>query len=70
MPLAAGTFIPMCADSRIGLDGDFEYGLNEVKIGLTMPLFVQELARQRLTPAEFSRATITAHSYSPTEAVA
>ncbi|MBK8295070.1 MAG: crotonase/enoyl-CoA hydratase family protein [Solirubrobacterales bacterium] len=67
--LAAGTFIPMCADYRIGLDGDFKYGLNEVKIGLTMPLFVQEIARQRLTPAELSRATITARSYSPSEAV-
>ena len=66
--LAAGTFIPLCADYRIGLDGDFKYGLNEVKIGLTMPLFVQEIARQRLTPAELSRATITARSYSPSEA--
>ncbi|MBK5233132.1 MAG: crotonase/enoyl-CoA hydratase family protein [Thermoleophilia bacterium] len=68
--LAAGTFIPLCADHRIGLDGDFKYGLNEVKIGLTMPLFVQEIARQRLTPAELSRATITARSYSPSQAVA
>jgi len=67
--LAAGTFVPMCADYRLGLDGDFKYGLNEVKIGLTMPLFVQELARQRLTPAEYSRATITARTYSPVEAV-
>ncbi|MGK2955725.1 MAG: crotonase/enoyl-CoA hydratase family protein [Solirubrobacterales bacterium] len=67
--LAAGTFVPMSADYRIGLDGPFKYGLNEVKIGLTVPLFVQELARQRLTPAELSRATITARTYSPREAV-
>lgn len=67
--LAAGTFIPLCADLRIGLDGPFKYGLNEVKIGLTMPLFVQEIARQRLTHREFSRAVITARTYSPGEAV-
>jgi enoyl-CoA hydratase len=68
--LAAGTFLPLCADSRIGVDGVFKYGLNEVKIGLTVPLFVVELARARLTPAEFNRAVITAKTYSPTEAQA
>ena len=67
--LAAGTFLPLCADARIGVQGAWKYGLNEVRIGLTVPLFVVELARQRLTPAEFSRAVVTAKTYSPDEAV-
>lgn len=67
--LAAGTFLPLCADHRIGIEGPFKVGLNEVKIGLTIPLFVVELARQRLTPAHFSRALITAETYTPASAV-
>jgi enoyl-CoA hydratase len=63
--IAAGTFVPLAADLRIGVEGPFKLGLNEVKIGLTVPLFVVELARQRLTPAEFNRALGTARMYTP-----
>src|ERR1700722_9269729 len=45
-------------------------GLNEVKIGLTMPWFPIGLARQRLAPAAFSRAVVTANMYGPGEALA
>lgn len=68
--IAAGSFLPLAADLRIGVDGPFKIGLNEVQIGLTVPLFVVELARQRLTPAHFNRALTTAAMYSPEEAVA
>jgi enoyl-CoA hydratase len=68
--IAAGTFGALAADVRIGVEGDFKLGLNEVRIGLTVPLYVIELARQRLTPAEFNRSLLTAHSYGPREAVA
>lgn len=68
--IAAGSFLPLAADLRIGVDGPFKIGLNEAQIGLTVPLFVVELARQRLTPADFNRALITAHMYDPREAVA
>ncbi len=67
--IAAGSFLLMSADLRIGAAGPFEIGLNEVKIGLTLPLFVVELARYRLTPAHFSRALVTARMYRPEEAV-
>jgi enoyl-CoA hydratase len=67
--IAAGTFPALAADFRIGVEGPFKLGLNEVKIGLTVPLFVVELARQRLSPAEFNRALLTANLYSPGEAV-
>jgi enoyl-CoA hydratase len=67
--VAAGSFLLLSADARIGVDGDFTIGLNEVRIGLTMPLFVIELARARLVPAHFDRAVVTAAMYRPAGAV-
>jgi enoyl-CoA hydratase len=67
--VAAGAFMALAADMRIGTDGPFKVGLNEVKIGLTVPWFVIELARQRLNPAHFNRAVVSATMYSPAEAV-
>lgn len=67
--VAAGAFLPLCADVRIGAGGAFRLGLNEVKIGLTVPWFAIEVARQRLHPAHFDRALITAAMYSPPEAI-
>ncbi len=67
--VAAGAFMALAADMRIGTDGPYRIGLNEVKIGLTVPWFVIELARQRLNPAHFNRAVVSATIYGPTEAV-
>jgi enoyl-CoA hydratase len=67
--VAAGAFVLLAADLRIGVEGPFRIGLNEVKIGLTMPWFAIELARQRLTRAAFSRAVVNATMYSPDTAV-
>ena len=52
------------------MDGPFQIGLNEVKIGLTVPRFAVELARQRLHPAHFDRTVVNATMYRPHEAVA
>ena len=68
--IAAGSFLLLAADLRIGAAGPFKVGLNEVQIGLTLPLFAIELARQRLSPAEFNRGLTTAKMYAPEEAVA
>jgi enoyl-CoA hydratase len=67
--LAAGAFLVLAGDYRIGADGDFRIGANEVAIGLTMPHFGVEICRQRLAPAHFHRATINAEIYAPTSAV-
>jgi enoyl-CoA hydratase len=67
--VAAGAFLPLAADMRIGIEGPYRIGLNEVKIGLTVPWFVIELARQRLQPAHFNRAVVSATMHSPSEAV-
>ncbi len=66
--VAAGVFVTMAADLRIGVEGDFKLGLNEVRIGLTVPWFVIELARYRLTPTHFDRAVVSATIFTPAEA--
>lgn len=68
--LAMGAFLILSADVRIGADGPFKIGLNEVAIGMTVPYFGIEIARQRLTAAHFTRALLTAEIYSPEGAVA
>jgi enoyl-CoA hydratase len=68
--VAAGSFLMLAADLRLAADGPFRIGLNEVQIGLTVPWFAIELARQRLHPAHFDAAVVTARMYSPGEAVA
>jgi enoyl-CoA hydratase len=66
--VAAGSFMLLAADLRIGTEGPYRIGLNEVKIGLTMPWFAIELARQRLQPAAFSRAVVNATMHGPADA--
>jgi enoyl-CoA hydratase len=65
----AGAFLMLSADRRIGAEGPFRIGLNEVAIGLTLPAFAVELARHRLSPAYFHR-TVTGDLYGPDEATA
>jgi enoyl-CoA hydratase len=67
--LAMGAFLVLSADYRIGAEGDFKIGANEVAIGLTMPNFGVEICRQRLAPAHFNRAVINAEVYAPNQAV-
>ena len=68
--IAMGSFLLMSVDARIGVDGPFKIGMNEVAIGMTLPYFAVEIARHRLAPAHFNRATILAEMYSPQEAIA
>jgi enoyl-CoA hydratase len=64
-----GAFLIMSSDHRIAAEGDYRIGMNEVAIGLTVPRFAIEIARQRLTPAYFSRVVMTAEMFAPVEAV-
>jgi enoyl-CoA hydratase len=67
--LAAGGLLLLSADSRIGTEGDFRIGLPEVAIGMTMPVFGIELARDRLARNRFTEAVTQARIYKPTDAV-
>ena len=61
----AGAFLLMAADSRVGAEGPFKLGLNEVRIGLTLPWFAVVLARHRLAPAHFDHAAVTGTMFDP-----
>ena len=63
--VAKGAFLLLSADYRIGVEGPFNIGLNEVQIGMTMHHVGIELARDRLSPAAFQRSVISAEMFSP-----
>lgn len=67
--IAKGAFLLLSADYRIGVEGPFKIGLNEVAIGMTMHHVGIELARARLTPAVFNRSVIIAEMFDPADAV-
>ena len=67
--VAKGAFILLSADYRIGVEGPFKIGLNEVAIGMTMHHVGIELARARLTNSAFNRSVINAEMFDPTDAV-
>ncbi len=64
----AGAFLLMSADTRLGAEGPFKLGLNEVRIGLTLPWFAIVLARHRLTPSHFDHAVVTGTMLDPQQA--
>jgi enoyl-CoA hydratase len=66
--LAAGALLLLASDVRIGAEGAFRIGLNEVSIGLTTPVFLMELARDRLATTELARATLCAQICGPQDA--
>lgn len=68
--IAAGAFLLLTADNRIGAAGDFKIGLNETAIGSTFPVFGIQFARTRLTPAYLTRSFVQSESFSPEEAIA
>ncbi|MGQ7958291.1 crotonase/enoyl-CoA hydratase family protein [Pseudomonas sp. SP16.1] len=67
--VAKGAFILLSADYRIGVDGPFNIGLNEVQIGMTMHHVGIELARDRLRKSAFHRSVINGEMFDPQGAV-
>lgn len=66
--LAGGALVLLTGDVRVGAAGSFRIGLNEVSIGLPVPILGLALARDRLAPTELARATLLAQIYGPEEA--
>ena len=66
--IAMGAFLLLSADYRVGAQGKFRIGLNEVTIGLTIPWFGIEIARHRLTRPYFDRCANTGVLIGPEEA--
>jgi enoyl-CoA hydratase len=68
--VAKGAFVLLSADYRIGVEGPFTIGLNEVKIGMTMHHVGIAIAQDRLTKPAFQRAVINAEMFTPQGAIA
>ena len=67
--IAAGAFMLLSCDTRLGTAGDFKLGLNETAIGMVLPVFGLELAAARLSKRHLTAAAIQARLFNPEQAV-
>lgn len=63
--VAAGAFMLLAADTRVGVDGPYKIGLNETAIGMTLPTFGLQLAAARLSKRFQTQATIQGQLFDP-----
>jgi len=67
--VAKGGFLLLSSDYRIGIEGNFKIGLNEVAIGMTMHHAGIEIARNRIPINFLNRSVINAEMFDPQTAV-
>ena len=67
--IAGGLVLVLACDYRLGLDGDYRVGLNEVAIGASYPKVAFEIVRLRLTHARASELLLGAALYPASQAV-
>ncbi len=67
--VAAGGFVLLGADLRIGADGAFNYGLPEVNIAMSLPQWAITIATERLSKRHLLRAISHGRLTDPTTAV-
>jgi len=67
--VAKGGFLLLSADYRIGVEGPFKIGLNEVAIGMTMHHAGIEMARNRMPANYFNRSVMNAEMFNPEDAI-
>ncbi|MEH6567121.1 MAG: crotonase/enoyl-CoA hydratase family protein [Halopseudomonas sp.] len=68
--MAKAAFVLLLADYRVGAEGAFRIGLNEVAIGMTMPDGAMAQARARLAPQWLNRCALQAEYLNPEQALA
>jgi enoyl-CoA hydratase len=66
--IAGGCILAMQADRRVMAEGDAKIGINEVQIGLPLPVVVVETFRAQLSPESLARAAQEGILFSPAEA--
>jgi enoyl-CoA hydratase len=67
--IAKGAFLLLSVDYRIGIEGDFKIGLNEVLIGMTMHNAGIAIAKARLSEVYMNRSVVNAEIFNPKEAI-
>ena len=61
--IAGGLILVLACDYRLGLDGEYRIGLNEVEIGASFPKAAFEIVRLRLTHQQASELLLGAALY-------
>jgi enoyl-CoA hydratase len=67
--LAGGALVVLTGDYRVCAQGAYKIGLNEVSLGMPVPVLAMELARDRLSKRELVKATLMATIYDPDNAL-
>jgi len=67
--IAGGLVLALACDYRLGVEGDYRIGLNEVAIGASYPRVALEIVRLRLTHARASELLLGATLYPASEAI-
>ncbi len=67
--IAGGLVLVLACDYRLGLEGDYRVGLNEVAVGAAFPRTAIEIVRLRLAHARASELVLGAALYPATQAV-
>jgi enoyl-CoA hydratase len=67
--IAGGCVLAMQADRRVMAEGDAKIGINEVQLGLPLPVVVIETFRAQLSPAQLARTAQEGTLFSPAEAL-
>ena len=67
--IAKGAFLLLSTDYRIGTEGDFKIGLNEVLIGMTMHYAGIAIAKSRLSEVYLNRSVNNGEIFDPKNAV-
>ena len=68
--IALGAFLLLCGDYRLGAEGDFMIGANEIRNNMTVPEPILELSRARINKNHWFRAILNAEMYGPDHAIA
>jgi enoyl-CoA hydratase len=66
--VAGGALLLLAIDYRVARPGPYKIGLNEVRIGMTLPEFAVVLAKHRLDPRHLASATFLAEIATPERA--
>ena len=67
--IAKGAFLLLSTDYRIGTEGDFKIGLNEVLIGMTMHYAGIAIAKSRLSEVYLNRSVNNGEIFNPKSAI-
>jgi len=63
--MAGGALLLLVCDTRFATEGEFKIGLNEVAIGMTLPVLGRELVRSHIAPRHHSEVILGARVDSP-----